>query len=207
MTEPARPTKVKKPSSTPLDSTSAAPPAASPPSTSETKPLKSRSQPILSLSRARLPPTATTEKLERQAARAVKREKEEKEDRARVRDVVEGWSHMGPTEGQVVGGLEFEKGLRKTAQRGGQSFCLLGWRLLFCASKFDVVGFGSSENRGKRLFRIAAIPCLSIQPSSLRTQTPHFRISSNPLLPPSLSRRLILSSTTPVPPPPLHTCP
>jgi hypothetical protein len=31
-----------------------------------------------------------------------------------VRDVVEGWSHPG-------GGMEFEKGLRKTAQRGGES--------------------------------------------------------------------------------------
>lgn len=49
----------------------------------------------------------------------MKRAKEEKEDRARVRDVVEGWSHEG-VEGQVVGGLEFEKGLRKTAQRGGE---------------------------------------------------------------------------------------
>lgn len=84
-------------------------------------------QPILSLSRAKLPPTATTEKLERQAARAVKREKEEKEDRARVRDVVEGWSHAGPGEGEVIGGLEFEKGLRKTAQRGGELTSRFGW--------------------------------------------------------------------------------
>lgn len=82
---------------------------------------KSSAQPILALSKAKLPPTATTEKLERQAARAVKREKEEKEDRARVKDVVEGWSHSGAKEGEVIGGQEFEKGLRKTAQRGGES--------------------------------------------------------------------------------------
>lgn len=33
---------------------------------------------------------------------------------------MEGWSHDGAKEGEVVGGLEFEKGLRKTAQRGGK---------------------------------------------------------------------------------------
>lgn len=39
-----------------------------------------------------------------------------------MRDVVEGWSHpkAGPG-GELVGAVEFEKGLRKTAQRGGTS--------------------------------------------------------------------------------------
>ncbi len=43
-------------------------------------------------------------------------EKEEKLDRARVRDVLEGWN--GP-DGQ--GSQDFERGLRKVAQRGGTS--------------------------------------------------------------------------------------
>ncbi|GFZ44260.1 hypothetical protein JCM24511_01982 [Saitozyma sp. JCM 24511] len=69
------------------------------------------SAPILSLSRTTLPPSRKELSLERKAARILKAEKAEREDRARVKDVVEGWAHPG-------GGMEFEKGLRKTAQRG-----------------------------------------------------------------------------------------
>lgn len=71
------------------------------------------SAPILSLSRTTLPPSRKELSLERKAARILKAEKAEREDRARVKDVVEGWAHPG-------GGMEFEKGLRKTAQRGGE---------------------------------------------------------------------------------------
>jgi len=39
-------------------------------------------------------------------------------ERARVTDVMEGW-------GQPGGSQEFERGLRKVAQRGGESFSLL----------------------------------------------------------------------------------
>ncbi|RSH80769.1 hypothetical protein EHS25_007105 [Saitozyma podzolica] len=71
------------------------------------------SAPILSLSRTTLPPSRKELSLERKAARILKAEKAEREDRARVKDVVEGWALPG-------GGMEFEKGLRKTAQRGGE---------------------------------------------------------------------------------------
>lgn len=71
--------------------------------------------------------------MERRAARQLKQEKEEKEDRARVRDVVEGWAHVGAG-GEVIGGLEFEKGLRKTAQRGGE----------FCVKFFTALGLEQS---------------------------------------------------------------
>ncbi|WVQ83478.1 hypothetical protein IAT38_005619 [Cryptococcus sp. DSM 104549] len=68
--------------------------------------------PILALSQHK-PPTKQSVSLEIKAKRALKAEKEEREDRARVKDMVEGWGGDG-----VVGGQEFEKGLRKTAQRG-----------------------------------------------------------------------------------------
>lgn len=67
----------------------------------------------------------------------VKKEKEEKRDRARIKDVVEGWGPRTVTlgvssriksegGGEVVevmapGGQEWERGLRKVAQRGGKS--------------------------------------------------------------------------------------
>ena len=57
-----------------------------------------------------------TVSLENRAARQLKLEKEQKEDRARIRDVVEGWSAPGAT----GGGQEWERGLRKVAQRGGK---------------------------------------------------------------------------------------
>lgn len=41
----------------------------------------------------------------------------ERLDRARVRDVVEGWV---PAPGAEMGSQEFERALRKTAQRGGE---------------------------------------------------------------------------------------
>jgi hypothetical protein len=77
---------------------------------------------ILSKSKKPLPPTAKSEKAEKRAARLLKLEKEEKEDAARVRDVVEGWKGDG-----VVGGMEFERNLRKVAQRGGE-FIIFGGR-------------------------------------------------------------------------------
>jgi len=77
---------------------------------------------ILSLSHSRPPPSRSAEILERKAKRHLQVLKEEKEDRARVRDVVEGWAARPiGVNGEVVGGQEFEKGLRKTAQRGGES--------------------------------------------------------------------------------------
>lgn len=76
------------------------------------------SAPILALSAKPLPPSAASDKLERRAARALKQEKQERLDRARIRNVVEGWV---PAEGAGdVGSQEFERGLRKTAQRGGE---------------------------------------------------------------------------------------
>ena len=76
---------------------------------------------ILSLSHARPPPSRSAENLERKAKKHLQVLKEEKEDRARVRDVVEGWAAKPiGVNGEVVGGQEFEKGLRKTAQRGGE---------------------------------------------------------------------------------------
>ncbi|KAK4685727.1 hypothetical protein P7C73_g4409, partial [Tremellales sp. Uapishka_1] len=70
--------------------------------------------PILALSSKRAPPSAASRSLELKAARLLKVEKEEKEDKARIRDVVEGWAPADPT----VGSQEFERGLRKIAQRG-----------------------------------------------------------------------------------------
>ncbi|WWD02688.1 hypothetical protein V865_000729 [Kwoniella europaea PYCC6329] len=70
-------------------------------------------QPILALS-AHKPPAKSSVSLEAKARRQLKAEKEEKQDKARVKDVVEGWS----TGDGVMGGMEFEKSLRKTAQRG-----------------------------------------------------------------------------------------
>jgi hypothetical protein len=87
------------------------------PKSKKPKPTPNPSQPILSLSSAKPPPSKSTLSIERRAARLVKVEKAEKEDRARVRDVVEGWA---PPSELGVGGMEFEKGLRKTAQRGGE---------------------------------------------------------------------------------------
>ncbi|EIW70923.1 hypothetical protein TREMEDRAFT_43454 [Tremella mesenterica DSM 1558] len=68
---------------------------------------------ILSLSRAPLPPSKAAEALERKATRQLKKEKAEKIDAARVRDVLEGWNAADGT-----GAQEFEKGLKKVAQRG-----------------------------------------------------------------------------------------
>lgn len=72
---------------------------------------------ILGLSAKPLPPSRAAVSLERRAARQLKAEKEDRLDRARVRDVLEGWV---PAEGAKVGSQEFERGLRKTAQRGGE---------------------------------------------------------------------------------------
>lgn len=44
----------------------------------------------------------------------MKRAKVEREEKARVVDVMEGWGHG------EVGAQEFERGLRKVAQRGGE---------------------------------------------------------------------------------------
>lgn len=76
-----------------------------------------KSNPILALSAKPLPPSRAAVSLERRAARALKAEKEERLDRARVRNVLEGWT---PAPGANVGSQEFERGLRKTAQRGGE---------------------------------------------------------------------------------------
>ncbi|WVN87244.1 uncharacterized protein L203_102421 [Cryptococcus depauperatus CBS 7841] len=73
---------------------------------------KATSTPILALSAHKLP-TKTSVTLEAKAKKQLKVEKEEKEDRARVKNVVEGWSGDS-----VVGGQEFERNLRKTAQKG-----------------------------------------------------------------------------------------
>ncbi|ODN87095.1 hypothetical protein L198_07097 [Cryptococcus wingfieldii CBS 7118] len=73
---------------------------------------KSTTNPILALS-AHKPPTKASVSLEAKAKKQIRVDKEEKEDRARVKNVVEGWSGDG-----VVGGQEFEKNLRKTAQKG-----------------------------------------------------------------------------------------
>jgi hypothetical protein len=83
---------------------------------------------ILSLSRTDLPPSKAQVSLERKARRQIKVAKEEKEDRARVRNIIEGWAEapLGlegtsvDKDGKAVSGQEFEKGLRKTAQRGGE---------------------------------------------------------------------------------------
>lgn len=47
----------------------------------------------------------------------LKVEKQEREDRARVKDVIEGWASKGDG---TPGGQEWERGLRKVAQRGGE---------------------------------------------------------------------------------------
>lgn len=99
-----------------LLSESARPPKKSKGKAEEKKPSKKAAAPILALSAKPLPPTRAAETLERRAARAIKAEKAERLDRARVKDVVEGWT---PAEGAQVGSQEFERGLRKTAQRGG----------------------------------------------------------------------------------------
>lgn len=78
---------------------------------------KPKSQPILALSAKPLPPSQAAERLERRAARVLKAERMERLDRARVRDVVEGWV---PAPGAEMGSQEFERALRKTAQRGGE---------------------------------------------------------------------------------------
>lgn len=75
--------------------------------------------PILALSQKALPPSAAKVSLERKAKRVLKVQKMEKQDRARIRNVLEGW---GPRiEAGVPGGQEWERGLRKVAQRGGES--------------------------------------------------------------------------------------
>jgi hypothetical protein len=76
-------------------------------------------QPILSLSAKPLPPSQAAVSLERRAARVLKAQREERLDRARVRNVLEGWT---PAPGAEVGSQEFERALRKTAQRGGESW-------------------------------------------------------------------------------------
>ncbi|KAL0242185.1 hypothetical protein I308_105814 [Cryptococcus tetragattii IND107] len=73
---------------------------------------KAAAAPILALSAHRLPTKASVS-LEAKAKRQLRAEKEEKEDRARVQNILEGWSGDG-----VVGGQEFERNLRKTAQKG-----------------------------------------------------------------------------------------
>jgi hypothetical protein len=78
---------------------------------------KKTAAPILALSAKPLPPSMAEERLERRAARALKAEREARLDRARIRNVLEGWV---PAEGAGVGSQEFERGLRKTAQRGGE---------------------------------------------------------------------------------------
>ena len=52
------------------------------------------------------------EKLELRAKKVLQIEKKEKEDKARVKDVIGGW------------GGESERALRKVAQRGGMSYCI-----------------------------------------------------------------------------------
>ncbi|BEI84186.1 hypothetical protein CcaverHIS002_0407900 [Cutaneotrichosporon cavernicola] len=76
---------------------------------------KKTAAPILALSAKPLPPSVAEGRLERRAARALKAEREERLDRARIRNVLEGWV---PAQGAAVGSQEFERGLRKTAQRG-----------------------------------------------------------------------------------------
>ncbi len=82
-------------------------------------------QPILSLSAKAVPPSSNTLALEARAKRVIKAQKAEREDRARVRDVVEGWAPSGDA---AQGGQERERSLRKVAQRGGGSCCLLDSR-------------------------------------------------------------------------------
>lgn len=123
-----------------------------PPLSQSTQAVKQQKQkptvknPILSLSNRRLPPSRAALSLERRAVRQLKQEKEERLDRARIRDVMEGWgprevlvnvvgtgseTRVGPggkkgAEGKKVkevvapGGQEWERGLRKVAQKGGE---------------------------------------------------------------------------------------
>ncbi|KAL7418794.1 hypothetical protein Q5752_006477 [Cryptotrichosporon argae] len=106
LTEPARPTKKTRATKPAASSVPAPAPVSAPAS--------STANPILSLSARPLPPSAAAESLERRAARQLKAEKADRLDRARVRDVMEGWA---PAAGDV-GAQEFERGLRKVAQRG-----------------------------------------------------------------------------------------
>lgn len=85
--------------------------------TESKKAKKPTAAPILALSAKPLPPSQAAERLERRAARVLKAERMERLDRARVRDVVEGWV---PAPGAEMGSQEFERALRKTAQRGGE---------------------------------------------------------------------------------------
>jgi hypothetical protein len=120
-----------------------------------TKKPKSSINPILSLSAASaLPPSTKQIKLERQAKRQLKQEKMDRKDKARIKDVLEGWAprpvlvvkpakegeerKADKKEGKkdafgkvkpvvqegveilAPGGQEWERGLRKVAQRGGQ---------------------------------------------------------------------------------------
>ena len=120
----------------------------------DSKPIKTEVNPILALSAASaLPPSTKQIKIERQAKRQLKQEKVERKDRARVKDVLEGWGPRaivvvnhdkkaevkdeakknkgkGKGKGSLVqegvevmapGGQEWERGLRKVAQRGGES--------------------------------------------------------------------------------------
>jgi len=48
----------------------------------------------------------------------LKKAKFDREEKARVKDVLEGWGHGAGSTGVAVGGQEFERGLRKVAQRG-----------------------------------------------------------------------------------------
>ena len=119
----------------------------------DSKPIKTEVNPILALSAASaLPPSTKQIKIERQAKRQLKQEKVERKDRARVKDVLEGWGPRaivvvnhdkkvevkdeakknkgkGKGKGSLVqegvevmapGGQEWERGLRKVAQRGGE---------------------------------------------------------------------------------------
>ncbi|KAJ9110767.1 hypothetical protein QFC20_002808 [Naganishia adeliensis] len=93
-------------------------PSTEEPSAKKQKPvktLKAGENPILALSSRPLPRSSTAEALERKAKRAVKAEEKERQDRARVKNVIEGW---GPTAEGAPGGQEWERGLRKVAQRG-----------------------------------------------------------------------------------------
>jgi hypothetical protein len=68
--------------------------------------------------------------LERKAEEAVKKAKTDRVEKARVVDVMEGWQQPG-------GSQEFERGLRKVAQRGGEfQFLNPFLRLLFFSPPF-----------------------------------------------------------------------
>lgn len=102
---------------------------------------KQAGQPILSLSAKPLPPSQAAVSLERRAARALKAQKEERLDRARIRNVLEGWV---PAPGLEVGSQEFERGLRKTAQRGGESKPSLWCPILIHLSLSPIYKFEST---------------------------------------------------------------